>query len=227
MKVICKESKLSAKNPWLVPGKEYHARLTTGFHMGKHILRLTMDDDTEFIYGSIQIFSKEWKVVDDPAPALMETIAERDKRLEDLWVAFSDIPMNPETECIEEPFLSFEAGTHREEILHWFDKRYSKGVHTLLYGGRSDGSFALEGILNCLPKQPRSFDTSDDPGFWSDRQMILCPSETECEIVASFLVDVLSEVSDLDVHTGFFDPDEDAKEGVHDDFTGFYYIDFD
>ena len=41
--------------------------------------------------------------------------------------------MDPETECIEEPFLGFPAGTNREELWHWFDKRHSKGVAYLLY----------------------------------------------------------------------------------------------
>ena len=40
--------------------------------------------------------------------------------------------MNPETECIEVEFQGFPAGTHREEIWHWFDERYSKGVAGLM-----------------------------------------------------------------------------------------------
>lgn len=65
----------------------------------------------------------------------IETLAERDAKLEQLWNEFSDVPMNPETECMEEQFLAFPVGTHREVIWHWFDKRYSKGVAHLLYGG--------------------------------------------------------------------------------------------
>lgn len=57
-----------------------------------------------------------------------------DRELEALWKQFGDVAMNPETEEIEESFLSFPAGTHREEIWHWFDERYSKGVAALLYG---------------------------------------------------------------------------------------------
>ena len=41
--------------------------------------------------------------------------------------------MNPETERMEEDFLCFPIGTHREEIWHWFDERHSKGVYYLLY----------------------------------------------------------------------------------------------
>lgn len=56
-----------------------------------------------------------------------------DKDLEQAWDQFEDVPMNPETERIEENFLFFPTGTPREEIWHWFDEHYSKGVTHLLY----------------------------------------------------------------------------------------------
>ena len=65
----------------------------------------------------------------------IDTLRERDEELEELWTLFSDVPMDPETECIEEGFLGFDKGTHREEIWHWFDERYSKGVACLMYNG--------------------------------------------------------------------------------------------
>ena len=65
----------------------------------------------------------------------IDTLRERDKILEDLWAEFGDVPMNPETECMEQPFLGFPVGTHREDIWHWFDERHSKGVAYLMYGG--------------------------------------------------------------------------------------------
>ena len=68
----------------------------------------------------------------------INTIEAQDKALEALWAEFSDVPMNPETECIEEQFLDFSAGTPREDIWHWFDERYSKGIACLLYGGAED-----------------------------------------------------------------------------------------
>lgn len=68
----------------------------------------------------------------------MDTLKERDRRLEALWNEFGDVPMNPETEQIEEPFLHFQIGTHREDVWRWFDERYSKGVAYLLYGGAED-----------------------------------------------------------------------------------------
>ncbi len=64
-----------------------------------------------------------------------ETREMTDEMLELLWGMLEDIPMDPETERMEEPFLTFPAGTYREEIWHWFDQQHSKGVAYLLYGG--------------------------------------------------------------------------------------------
>lgn len=75
----------------------------------------------------------------------MKTLRERDAILELLWKQFEDVPMSPETKEIEAPFLHlpmndedylvyFDIGTPREDILHWFDERHSKGVAYLLYG---------------------------------------------------------------------------------------------
>ena len=51
----------------------------------------------------------------------IETLRERDSELKELWSEFGDIPINPETECIEERFMGWGVGTHREEIWRWFD----------------------------------------------------------------------------------------------------------
>ena len=57
----------------------------------------------------------------------------RDAVLEKLWLEFGDVPMNPETECIEQDWHIFPAGTNRMEIWHWFDGLHSCGVYYLLY----------------------------------------------------------------------------------------------
>lgn len=62
-------------------------------------------------------------------------LSTRDRELEELWDEFADVPMNPETEETEEPFLHFPAGTNREEVWEWFDERYSRGVAKLLLVG--------------------------------------------------------------------------------------------
>lgn len=47
---------------------------------------------------------------------------------ETLWKQLGDIPMNPETECMEEAFLHFAPGTHRETIWHWFEDYFDLSV---------------------------------------------------------------------------------------------------
>lgn len=55
-----------------------------------------------------------------------------DKFVEKLWDEFADVPINPETECIEEEFFYMKKGTPREDILHWFDEHHSKGIRYLM-----------------------------------------------------------------------------------------------
>lgn len=56
-----------------------------------------------------------------------------DKKIEELWDGLEDVPMNPDTECIEEGYYIWPAGTFREDIWHWFDEHHSKGVYWLMY----------------------------------------------------------------------------------------------
>lgn len=84
----------------------------------------------------LHIWRKADGSISEPSFGRMSTLKERDEELEKLWLALEDVPMNPETECIESEFLCFPAGTNREEIWHWFDERHTKGVHYLLYGRR-------------------------------------------------------------------------------------------
>ena len=51
-----------------------------------------------------------------------------------LWRNLEDIPFDGETETILEGYYIWDAGTDRDEIWHWFDEHYSKGVYALLYG---------------------------------------------------------------------------------------------
>jgi len=54
--------------------------------------------------------------------------------IKDLWLEFGDIPMNPETECIEEEWQDFPIGTHRENIWHWFEETFNISVAILMLG---------------------------------------------------------------------------------------------
>ena len=70
----------------------------------------------------------------DAADKADDVNAATDVEIEKAWNDFADVPMNPETEEIEQDFMHFPAGTNREEIWRWFDKNHSKGVAHLLYG---------------------------------------------------------------------------------------------
>lgn len=61
-------------------------------------------------------------------------LSERDRELEELWGEFTDVPVDPDTERIEDDFLCFPRGTPKEDVWRWFDERYSKGVYHLIYG---------------------------------------------------------------------------------------------
>ena len=77
----------------------------------------------------------------------METLRERDQHLECLWNQFSDVPMDPKTEKMCEPFLHFPQGTDREEIWKWFDERHSKGVVFLLGFGEVEYAPELQKLF--------------------------------------------------------------------------------
>lgn len=74
----------------------------------------------------------------------METIIERGLEesyttwkqayTEEQWEVFSSVSMNPETECIETKWNGFPAGTHREEIWHWFEETFGVSVAVDLMG---------------------------------------------------------------------------------------------
>ena len=75
----------------------------------------------------------------------------------------------------------------------------------------------LNAMMNLLPR------TNDFP-IWSDGQEILCEKEEVAEHIAD-LLDMMC--ADAIMHTGYYDPEEDRRSGECDEYTGFYYIDFD
>lgn len=82
----------------------------------------------------------------------------------------------------------------------------------------------LDMLLERLPKSPVIRAASGKPGCWSDGGMILCPTEASCESIADFLQDILWDT--IEVHTGYYDPDEDCRNQECDGHTGFFYISF-
>lgn len=45
-----------------------------------------------------------------------------------LWTQFGDVPMDPETENLEEDWLMFQKGTNREAIWEWFEETFDISV---------------------------------------------------------------------------------------------------
>ena len=54
------------------------------------------------------------------------------KKVRELWEDFGDVPMNPETETIDEEWNGFPAGTFREDIWHWFEREFDVSVAELM-----------------------------------------------------------------------------------------------
>lgn len=59
---------------------------------------------------------------------------EKMKEVKELWTEFGDVPMDPETECIETDWHGFSKGTFREEIWMWFEETFGVSVADLMYG---------------------------------------------------------------------------------------------
>lgn len=123
----------------------------------------------------------------------------RDQQIEKLWAVFADVPMDPETECMEASFLHFPAGTYREEIWHWFDEKHSKGVHYLLYGEEAahQGGMAIDAILAQLASLK---DNSESFRAGEDSDPIWQADVEACEAAT----DILSALQD----EGIKDPEQ-------------------
>lgn len=72
-------------------------------------------------------------------------------------------------------------------------------------------------IFKWLPREPGG-------QFWFDGSEILCKKESDADAVADFIDALCGEAV---CHTGFYDPDEDRRNGEVDAHTGYWYIDFD
>lgn len=59
-----------------------------------------------------------------------------DSSVKALWKGMEDIPFDEgkKDELICSEYLGFPPKTPREELWHWFDEHYSKGISSLLYG---------------------------------------------------------------------------------------------
>lgn len=104
-----------------------------------------IEDDTEFCdkeYNAIMYYCAERKFLityDDLSCIVNRGLNDsyeyrRAEYIKNLWLEFGDVPMNPETECIDEEWNGFATGTHREEVWSWFEETYGVSVAKDLMG---------------------------------------------------------------------------------------------
>ena len=84
------------------------------------------------LHMDIALFEKDGEVTEFRFPKLPRDRTFRDAVVEELWDNLSDIPINPETEELDEPYYIWPKETDKEDIWHWFDEQHSKGVAYLL-----------------------------------------------------------------------------------------------
>ena len=75
----------------------------------------------EFVYSDILV-----PTFKDFRPGF--TIVYDMRAIKNLWSDFGNVPVDPETEKIEQEWHGFKPGTHREEISHWFEKTFDLSV---------------------------------------------------------------------------------------------------
>lgn len=100
-----------------------------GKHEGVRPMDVVQDD---FDHGRIVMFNNTYVPtgLEDShigAPEARKAAAEY------IWHVFGDYPAIDEEECIEEDFLGFDAGTHREEIWLAIEDELKVPVHTLMF----------------------------------------------------------------------------------------------
>lgn len=54
-----------------------------------------------------------------------------DPSIRQAWAALEDVPVNGDTECLEQDFLWFPVGTDKADIWGWFNRNYSRGIRAL------------------------------------------------------------------------------------------------
>lgn len=56
-----------------------------------------------------------------------------DIAIEDVWDNFKNVPTDTNNDYIEEDLYIWVKGTEISEILGWFNKQHSQGIHYLIY----------------------------------------------------------------------------------------------
>lgn len=70
----------------------------------------------------------DWNLIESACDEAGFYRKENIQKAKELWGEFGDVPMNPETECIEVDWHGFPAGTKREEIWYWFEDEFNVSV---------------------------------------------------------------------------------------------------
>ena len=84
------------------------------------------------LHMDIVLFENDGEVSEFRFPQLPGDRAFRDVVVEELWDNLTDVPIDPETEELDEPYYIWPKGIDKEDIWHWFDEQHSKGVAYLL-----------------------------------------------------------------------------------------------
>ena len=65
-----------------------------------------------------------------------------------------------------------------------------------------------------------------DGDVWSDGEIILCKTKEGADAICDLLWKLYrSNAEEIAFTTGYFDPEEDARQGEEDRYTGWYYVD--
>ena len=102
-----------------------------------------IEDDQEFMeeeYNAIQTYCEicGYSITDEDLEIIKSRGLEdsfinwKQIYVKDLWEEFGEVPMNPETEEIEEPWRYFLPETHREDIWYWFEEQFDISVAELM-----------------------------------------------------------------------------------------------
>lgn len=95
-----------------------------------HVYQIHVNPDHRIIQEDVEYNSKTLDAF------LTTAIPLCDDYLKRLWNEFADVPFDDHLDSdmtLVVDWHGFPAGTEREDIWHWFDDRYSKGVYALLY----------------------------------------------------------------------------------------------
>lgn len=88
--------------------------------------------------------------------------------VKDLWDDLGDVPMNPETEEIEQQWRHFPPGTFREDIWHWFEEEFDISVAEIITSSIKDLDTALQALYDAARNVLYRAPTEAKDNHWED-----------------------------------------------------------